>query len=546
MFDNSITLTKFIIKRDFVRLIATLFVITAVVVGMAFAFSIFYSSPAERELLAVYSREMISIFMSGPGYGLELGALTDSMNATYSMGAIVAQNILWMAAIVVSAVNIFWVIRHTRTDEELGRLEVIRSLPVGKLSSLAATFMSVGVMNVLLALMIGIGLAMLGIEEMNLVGSLFFGSSLAATGMVFASIAAFCTQLSKNARTVLICSLSFLGVSYLVRGIGDVLNETVARLSPLGLMLRTQPYVNNEGWPLLLLLFMVIVIGGVSLYLNGIRDLGSGLLMTRPGKDRGGVLLRTNLGLAFKLTRGVMIVFWIVLFMMGLSFGSTVYEGAEEGLLQLEIFQEMREELEEESGNMSSAIEHTTVFLIEMFPLIATIPSLSIVLKVIQEEKRGRIDHLLSRALSREKFLLHYLVIAIITSTIGVFLAMIGFYISTSIGLDEPFTFGRLLGAGMVHLPAIWFFISLTVILIGYFPRFTIFSWLSYGIIFLHTYFWGLLRLPIWTRNFVPFSYFTWSMVDGIDVISLILMTAISLILTIIGFKGYQKRDIKD
>ena len=81
--------------------------------------------------------------------------------------------------------SILLVARHTRADEEDGRIELIRSLPTGRLSNLHATMLVLFGMNLLLALIIGFGLYALGIESMDLEGSLLYGAALRGNGNVF-------------------------------------------------------------------------------------------------------------------------------------------------------------------------------------------------------------------------------------------------------------------------------------------------------------------------------------------------------------------------
>lgn len=67
--------------------------------------------------------------MFGHGYGLD----------NYTFGAIMAHQMLLFTALAVAIMSILTVIRHTRGDEDSGRIEMLRSLPVGRLSNLSAT-----------------------------------------------------------------------------------------------------------------------------------------------------------------------------------------------------------------------------------------------------------------------------------------------------------------------------------------------------------------------------------------------------------------------
>ena len=116
--------------------------------------------------------------MVGPGYGLD----------NYTVGAMMAHQMLLFTAIAVGIMNIFLVVRHTRRDEESGRIEMIRALPVGRLANLSSTVLVSLIVNILLALIVGLGLYFLRIESMDLHGSLLYGAVLGDVDAFLASI----------------------------------------------------------------------------------------------------------------------------------------------------------------------------------------------------------------------------------------------------------------------------------------------------------------------------------------------------------------------
>lgn len=175
---------------------------------------------------------------------------------------------------------------------------MIRSLPVGRLSNISATMLVAAAMNIVLALACGFGLFALGEESMGLNGSLLYGAALGVTGLLFAAATALFVQLTSNARSASAYSLAFMGIAYLVRAAGDVNNEALARVSPLGLVLRTQAFVNDYWWPIFVMLGLTVVITVIAFYLNAVRDLGEGLIPARPGRKSASSLLQSPMGSA--------------------------------------------------------------------------------------------------------------------------------------------------------------------------------------------------------------------------------------------------------
>src|SRR5699024_2905151 len=118
----------------------------------------------------------------------------------YTIGAMMAHQMLLFTALAVGLMSILLVSRHTRGDEEDGRMELIRSLPTGRLSYLnASLIVSLGT-SIVLALINGLGLYALGVESMDLEGSMLYGLALGATGMFFAGVTAVFAQLSESSR----------------------------------------------------------------------------------------------------------------------------------------------------------------------------------------------------------------------------------------------------------------------------------------------------------------------------------------------------------
>src|SRR5690606_28146317 len=167
-------------------------------------------------------RDAITETMANPAITAMLGT-GDFDN--YTTGAMTAHNMLVMTAVIVGLMAILLVTRHTRADEEDGRIEMIRSLPSGRLSYLNATLVVTSGTFIVLALLISIGLYGLGIESMELGGSFLYGAVLGGTGLVFAGVTAVFAQLTESSRGTIGWSVAILIFFYLFRAITDISNE---------------------------------------------------------------------------------------------------------------------------------------------------------------------------------------------------------------------------------------------------------------------------------------------------------------------------------
>jgi ABC-2 type transport system permease protein len=521
-------MASFIIRRDRIRFPIWITSLALITIVTASSFTNLYQTDQERQAIAETMKNPAMTAMLGPGYGLD----------NYTAGPMMAHQMLLFTAIVVAIMSILLVTRHTRADEEEGRIELIRSLSVGRLSNLSAAVGVVSSLNVLLAIVIGIGLYSLQIESMNLEGSLLYGAALGVTGIFFTAVTALFAQLSENSRGTIGLSFTILGIAYLIRAVGDVSNATLSRFSPLGWILGTEVYVNNFWWPIILTICVAIVVNALAFYLNTIRDLDSGFLPSKPGRKYASPFLQSSLGLAFRLQRTGIITWAIGMYLLGLSYGS-VFGDLESFFLNNEMMSQILPPVEG-----LSLTEQFLTMLMSVITMVCTIPALMFMMKLKGEEKKALTEHLISRSVSRTKVMGSYFVLAFSFGFAMVFLAVLGLWSASVSVMEEPISFMVMFNAAMVYLPAIWIMIGFSVLLIGYKPQFTGLSWLYLGYSFLVVYLGGLLQFPEWLGKLSPFGHIPQLPVEEMNIVILFVLSSIAVVFIIIGFIGYKNRDL--
>ena len=178
--------------------------------------------------------------------------------------------------------GIFAVIRHTRADEEAGRLELVGATAVGRFAALAAALaVTIGA-----CLVVGLLLAVVQIAfRLPAAGSLALGAATALAGCMFAGVAAVTAQLTDSARTARGMAISVLGLAYLFRAVGDPAPTLswLSWVSPLGWIERVQPYDGPRWWLLLVCAAVTVALAAAAAVLAGRRDLGAGLVPPGPG-----------------------------------------------------------------------------------------------------------------------------------------------------------------------------------------------------------------------------------------------------------------------
>ncbi|MFB1050239.1 ABC transporter permease [Paraliobacillus sp. JSM ZJ581] len=522
-------LVQFLIKRERMKLLIWVLSFLIVTISTAVSLSGLYQSDIERQTMAETMKNPAMSALVGQGYGLE----------NYTNGAMMAHQMLLMTAVVVAIMNILLVVRLTRADEEDGQLEMLRALPIGRLAPTNAVMFIVLGTNIFLSLVIAAGLAILGIESIDLAGSLLYGVVLGVTGIFFAAVTMLFAQLSDNARGTMMLSFTVLGIAYFIRAVGDAGNTTVSWFSPLGWILGTEVYVNNYWWPILLTLFIGSCIFLLALYLNHVRDIGAGLLPSRRGKKHASRLLQTPIGLSLRLQRTPIIAWLVGVFVIGASYGSVLGD--------LGTFFEQNDMIRQmlASDENISLTEQFLSMLMVVMAIMATIPVIMSILKIRGEEKKQRTEHLLARDISRKKLLLSYVIIAFVISFLMLLVSVIGLASTGLAVLEIDTTFSILVKAMLVYLPALWVILGVAVFIFGVTPRFTSFSWFYLLFTFVVVYLGELLEFPEWISNLSPFAHIPELPVDELTFTPLITLTIIAIALTVVGFFGYQKRDIQ-
>jgi len=415
---------------------------------------------------------------------------------------------------------------------------------------------------------IGLGMFAVGDASMDFAGSMLWGIALGVTGLVFAAFAGLFSQLSSNSRGAMGYSFAMLGFFYLLRAPGDMNPdlEILSRISPLGLVLRTQAFAGNYWWPILILLITAVAVAAVAYRLNYIRDIDQGIVPARPGRADGSFLLRTSYGFTFRLLKVSLIVWLISMFVFAGSYGTVLGE-VDEFIANNEMYQQLMlgpagVEFVTEAGlspeeivdvlRLAVAAEGFT--LPELFAstinnimaIFALIPVLLVILKIKSEEKDSRAELVLATPVCRYKYLAGYAVISFILAILIPLAYALGIYVvgQQMMANPEDLTFGFLLASNLVYVPAVWFMIGLTIFLIGLKPKAVGAVWGYFAFAFLIMFFGRMDVFPAWTEYLSPFGWIPILPIDEVVALPLVILTVIAAALTVTGFYFYRNRDI--
>jgi len=449
------------LRRDRIWLPAWIAVLSVQVLATAAAYeSLFPTAESRLGLPPTMGRNTSLRAMYGPAFDLT------------SAGGFAAWRVGGFVATFVALMSLLTVIRHTRAEEETGRLELLRSGVVGRHAPLAASLLvTAGASIVLAAIVVG-GLIYEGVP---VAGAFALGLGFLGCGVAFAGVGAVTAQLSENARPARGVAASILGVAFLLRAVGDSTDSVkwLSWLAPIGWTQQSRPFAGERWWVLALplLLAVALIIQGVAL--EGRRDFGAGLRPSSLGPERAAPGLATAAGLAWRLQRASLLAWTVGVSTFALAIGS-IANGV------LDIFKgnpQVEQIIQQRFSGGQSLIDEFFAAVLPLMATVATIHSVQAMLRLRSEETETRAEQVLSTAVTRTQLLGSHLTHAIASPLIlmtAVGLSAGGAY---AVSARDPAKVWPVLAAALVLIPAMWVFTGITLALIGLTPQRSNLSW---------------------------------------------------------------------
>jgi len=516
------------LRRDRVFLAIWLYALVGSLAATTYSFRGLYVTPAQRASLALSIRDNPSFLaLSGPVYGDSLGSL-----------------ILWKAGLFVAVgaalLGIFAVIRHTRADEEAGRLELVGATVVGRYAALAAALAVTVTACLLIGALIAVVQMVFGLPA---AGSLALGAATGLAGSMFAAIAAVCAQLTESARTAREMAAAVLGLAYLLRAVGDPAPRLawLSWVSPLGWVERVQPYAGPRWWLLLLCAAVTVAAAAVAAVLAGRRDLGAGLIAARPGPPRAAGWLRSPLGLAWRLQRGSL-AGWAI----GFAAGAIVLGAAAKGIGSvLDSSPQARAEIVRLGGH-SGLVNAYLAIEFSLLGVIAAAYGVSAALRLSSDEAEHRAEAVLAGPVSRIRWAAAQVLMA--AGGIVALMAVAGLASGLGDGLRTGHLgaeLSRQLGAGLAQVPAAWMLAGLVVALFGVAPRLAVpAGWTVLAVAALLALLGPSLRLPQWLMDLSPFTHVPRLPGGTFSAAPLVWLAVAAAGLTAAGLAAFSRRDL--
>lgn len=520
-------LVRLNLRLDRIRILTWTLAVGLGVYSSVVALDAAFPTPESLQARAAVLSNPATIMMTGPAFAVD----------DYTFGAMVANELALYVLLSAAIMSILLTVRHTRAEEESGRLELVRSLPVGRFAPAAAAVLAVAVAAVLVGAATSLALLGAGMEGAS---SLAFGVATALTGLVFAALAAVAAQLTEYSRAATGLAMAALALAFLVRGLGDVIDHTGSWLSwfsPFAWAQQTRVFVELRWWPLAVSLAVPLVLFGLAGLLARRRDLGAGLRPAGQGPASAARGLLTPAGLAQRLLRGSLIAWGIGAFFFAVTMGALA---------------DSLDDMLAENPTLAdwvalSGTDLTAEFagIILSYVLIAPIVLVvSGVLRLRAEEEAGRVEHALVGGHSRPGYLAGWIATVaaqtVAVTVIGGLGAGTGVWAATG----EVRWLAELLLAALAALPAVLLIGAVAVALYGVRPRLAGLAWVLVSWVALVLVLGELLDLPGWARGLSPLWHLPALPAGDPAAAPLLVMGGLAGALVAGGLAAFRRRDI--
>jgi polyether ionophore transport system permease protein len=512
------TLLRLALRRDRVRLSVWMAILTLMMAYAPNAIKLAYPEEPQRLARVNILKTPAGMMLGGPMFG---GNETD-------LGAMMANELMLTLIIAASIMSILTVIRHTRTEEESGAAELVLSSVVGRYARTFAALVLVGGVNALLAVTMTLAMSATGFR---LVDTAAMCLGVTGVSMLFGTVAAVTAQLWRQARTASGAAMGVLAVAVLVRGVGDVIDNSGSALSwfsPIAWAQQMRPFVDLRWWPFAMLVALTILLMLTAFVLEVRRQYDDGNLPSsgdRPNAHE----ITSVFGLHLTLQRGQTIGWGVGLFVGGLAFGSMT-----NSLLDAAKDNELIQRMIATQGTDSV---YTT--MTQFLAAAATAYVVGAVLRVYSDEQNGLGEAVLAGAVSRWRWLLTAVASALVGSTVLMVLAGLGNGLGAGLTLGEPATIVRLTLAGLVYVPAMAVLAAVAALAVA--VKRAWIGWLAVTFVVTSLYLGALLRLPKWLLDLSPVGRTTAPM--HYPVVALFVMVLAATALTGLAGWIYRTRD---
>lgn len=429
-------------------------------------------------------------------------------------------------------------VRLIRSNEETGQSELILSGVVSRRAAGTGVAVAIGIATGVLWLAMVTGLAAAGLP---LGGAAYLSLAVVSVIPVFAAFGALVSQLASTRRLALELGLGAVVVCFLMRVIADTATGAswLDWITPLGWAEQLRAFTGPQPLVLVLPVAVTVLLAVVSARLQGVRDIGTGILRERTGAHPSLALLGSTTQQGLRRERSSIIA-WLA----GIGLFALIVGVISKSISSAGISTQLSHELAKlGAGSVLSPVGYIS-FTFIFFVFVVSLFVASQVAAIRHEEVEGQLETVLALPVGRGYWLGGRLALALagavaLSLTAGV-LTWVG-----AISQNVPLSGWQMLQAGVNCLPCAMLFLGICGLAYAVLPRAA--SGISYGIVvvaFLWQLFGSLLGAPPWLVDATPFVHLGLLPVHAFRPVPAIVMVGIGVAAGLAALALFRRRDI--
>lgn len=532
LFKRTGLLIRLNLKRDWTKILIWTVTLAGLLTAIAAKFDGIYSTSKAIDSIVktLKSPAMVSLF----------GAFT--AKPPYTTAKIFATEMVVFMAIVMVIMNIMLAVATTRGEEDDGLLELVRAHAVGRLAPLTAGIVELTGLNFVLGILYGAGLQVSGMPGADTAGNWLIGFGLAAMGWLFGMLTLLIAQLADNAGETTMLSYAIFGVMYIARMSTDVSDPQTTWWIPFGWIEKLSIYQNNDWLPIFWMLLFGLVCAGLAATLNWRRDIGAGFIATRQGRRTASPFLAGPTTLLWRESRTALLAWTIGNLVLGAAYGSifnTIGDLAKSNPMIKQLLG---------TSALAAAnrviVKNFIAILAIVIVVVALIPAVQTMLKLVSDENKGYLHQLYATATSRWHVWASYTGFALAEALLVYLAGLVGMYVTGLTVMTDPIKWGTYWQVWLAYVPAMLVMVAAASLLAGWLPkwRYLAWFWVLYG--FFSLYLGSLIKLPTWAKKVTPLGFVNKVPLKAIDWSTSWWLLGITVLILVIASIGYRRRDL--
>lgn len=443
----------------------------------------------------------------------------------------------------------FLAVRHTRGDEEEGRLELVSATAAGRTAPLVATALHGVGASIVAGAVVAVIFVASGAPP---VGAALIAAGCTLAGTVFLGVGLVSAELMPTSRAANALAVWLVVGTFVLAGAGNALgtpsadltrmtSSALAWFSPFGWAENTRPFDTDDAWPLAASVLATLVLLGGAALLHARRDLGASFVPPRTGRAAARPGFATHLALTVRQSRAAGIGWIVAGLLVGIlstslaGVASRIGEGnpAVTSLLQA---------LSGTSADLSRGL--IVVFFV-MLGIFAACAATQTVLRARQDETQGTAELVLGGGLTRTRWLADHVVVAaacaVLTIAAGIAGAAAG---ALSGGTDaDLIRAAAVAGAGQI-VPAC-LFAAWAAVLVVALPRTAIaLAWALVAVAAVIALFGPLFGLSTAVVNASPFASGPVPTGEGVDPRGIVPLLVVAAVGVAAALGGIHRREL--